>query len=70
MSESRLRWYEHVERRKGDGLLGEIMKMELPWTRPRGRPNKTWMRIIEEDTCERNLMEGDAYDCVPWRAFI
>ena len=41
--EYRLRWYGHMKRRQGDGILEEAMVMELTRTRPSGRPMRTWM---------------------------
>ena len=34
MRESRLIRYGHMKRRKGDGVLGELMEMEVPRSRP------------------------------------
>ena len=62
MRERRLRWYGHVKRRQGDGILGEVMQMEIPGTRPRGRPKKTWIKNIEEDMSQLNLREEDVHD--------
>ena len=69
MRESRLSWYGHMRTRQGDGVLGEVMEMEVPGTKPRGRPKETWMNNIEEDMCDWNPLD-DVYDCVTWRAFI
>ena len=55
-----------MKRRKGNGELREIMEMEVPGTRPRGRPKKTWTKNIEEDIYLLNLMEGDVYDRIRW----
>ena len=38
--EGRLRWFGHVKRREGEGLLGEVMELEVPSVRPRDRPKK------------------------------
>ena len=70
LRQSRLRWFGHVKRRRGEGVLGEVMEMEVPGTRPRGRPRKTWMKNIEEDLHELNLNQEDAYDRDRWRALI
>ena len=70
MRENRLRWYGHVKRRQGEGVLGEVMEMEIPGTRPRGRPKKTWMKNIEEDMSQLNLNEEDVYDRDRWRVLI
>ena len=69
MRESRLRWYRHMKRRKGDGVLGKAMEIEVPGTRPRGRPKKTWMKNIYEDMCEWNMI-ADVYGRVRGRALI
>ena len=57
ISETILRWYGHVKSLQGDGVLGEVMEIEVPKTRLRSIPKKIWMKIIEEDMCEWNLME-------------
>ena len=36
--ESRLRWFGHVHRRKQESNLRQVMDMEIPGRRPRGRP--------------------------------
>ena len=59
-----------MKRRRGEGVLGEVMEMEVPGTRPRGRPRKTWMKNSEEDLHEINLNQEDAYDRDRWRALI
>ena len=38
-----------MKRRQGDGVLGEVMAMKVPGTRPGGRPKKMWMKNIEND---------------------
>ena len=58
-----------MKRRQGEGVLGEVMQMEVPGTKPSGGPKETCMKNIEEDMCEWNSLE-DVYDCVTWRAFI
>ena len=58
--EGRLRWFGHVKRREGEGLLVEVMELQVPGVRPRGRPKKQWKNNIEEDLREMNLSEADA----------
>ena len=70
MRESRLRGYGHVKRRQGDGVLGEVMEMEIPETRPTGRLKKTLIKNIEKDMCELNLREEDVHDRERWRTLI
>ena len=69
MRESRLRWCGHVKRRQGEGVLGEVMEMEVLGTRPRGRPKKTWIKNIE-DVSEWVLIQEDVNDRDRWRALI
>ena len=66
LRESRLRWFGHVKRRRGAGVLGEVMEMEVTGTRPKGRPKKVWMKSIEEDLKELNLTQDHAYDRDRW----
>ena len=70
LRESRLTWFGHVKRRRGAGVLGEVMQMEVTGTRPRGRPKKVWMKNVEEDLRELNLTQEDAYDRDKWRNII
>ena len=58
-----------MKRRQGEGVLGEVMEMEVPATKPSGRPKETWMKNIEEDMGEWNPLE-DVYDHVRWRTLI
>ena len=68
--EGRLRWLKHVKRREEEGLLGEVMELEVSGVRPRGRPKKQWKNNIEEDLRDLNLRETDALDRDSWRAAI
>ena len=62
LRESRLRWFGRVKRRRGAGVLREVMEIEETGTRPRGRPKEVWMKNIEEDLRLLNLTQDDAYD--------
>ena len=68
--ENRLRWFGHVKRRRGEGLLGEVMELEAPGRRPPGRPKKTWIKNVEEDLTEWSLNKEDVFDREKWRALI
>ena len=59
-----------MKKRRGDGVLGEAMEVEVSGTRPRGRPRKTWMKNIEDDLRELNLVQDDAYNRDKWRGLI
>ena len=41
--EARLRWFGHVQRRDSGDIGGRMLEMELPGTRPRGRPERRFM---------------------------
>ena len=45
----RPRWFGHVKRREEGECLGDVLRMEVPGNRPRGRPKKTWMDNVKED---------------------
>ena len=42
-----LRWYGHVQR--ATSCINSIMRLELPGTRDRGRPRKTWSACVRND---------------------
>ena len=48
MCESRMLCYGDVKRQQGDGEQGEVMEMEVTSTKPRGSPQKNWMKNFEE----------------------
>ena len=66
----RLRWFGHVKRREVGDCLGDVLRMEVSGSRPRGRPKKSWMDNVKEDLRKLNLREDDAYDRDYWRAVI
>ena len=68
--EGRLRWFGHVKRREEEGLLGEVMELEIPEVRPRGRPKKQWKNNVVKGFREMNLTEADAMDRDGWRVTI
>jgi len=48
----------------------KCMEYEVEGTRPRGRPKKTWRKIVEKDYQARKLDREDATDCNKWRRQI
>ena len=49
----RLRWYGHVQR--ATSCINSITRLELPGTRDRGRPRKTWSACVRNDMTICNL---------------
>jgi hypothetical protein len=56
MVETRLRWFQHVERRPLDFVVRSVNWMEgSQITRDKGRPRKTISETIKKDLETRNL---------------
>jgi len=70
LQQNRLRWYGNVLRKKDNDWLMKCMEYEVEGARPRGRPKKTWIEIVEKDcqTCKFN--REDAMDHSRWRKQI
>ena len=66
----RLRWFGHVKRRGQEEPLGRILELEVDGRRPRGRPKKSWRKIVETDMRLVGVSELDALDRAKWRKQI
>ena len=58
--QNRLRWYEHVLR-KDDDWVEKCMEYEVEGPRPRGRPKKTWRKVVEKD-CQARKLNNNYYN--------
>jgi hypothetical protein len=67
---NRLRWFGHVERKENADWVRKCMEMEVPGTRPRGRPRKTWMEVVQGDMRIMGLIRADAQDRGRWKCGI
>ena len=67
LRESRLRWFGHVVRAPAGSVVQTAMQLEVPGTRPRGRPKMRWWDTINEDLRRTQLKEEDASDRSQWR---
>ena len=70
MREGRLRWYGHVMRRDQEYVGREMMEMELPGTRKRGRPKRRFLDGVKESMGEVGAKEMDVEDRTVWRMMI
>ena len=59
VQQNRLRWYEHVLRKDGDWVK-KCMEYEVVASRPRGRPKRTWSKVVQRDYQVRGLSRDDA----------
>ena len=68
MRESRLRWFEHVQRRHESAPMRRCERLALcVFRRGRGRPKKSMREVIRNDLTLLSLVEGMAQDRVLWR---
>ena len=66
----RLRWYGHVQR--ATSCINSITRLELPGTRERGRPRKTWSwsAFVRNDITICNLEGVNPLDRNSWRTSV
>ena len=62
-------WTCHV-RRKDDGRIGRMRRMELPGKTKQGRAKRRFMDVVREDMAEIDATEEDAEDRTKWRSKI
>jgi len=46
------------------------MEYEVEGPRPRGRPKRTWRKVVQEDSQARKLNKEDAIDRCKWKKMI
>ena len=69
MQESRLKWYGILGREE-EYVGKEMMVMEVPGKRRKGRPKPWWLDSIRNDLSEKELSEEEAQDRAKWRRLI
>lgn len=57
--EARLRWFKHVHRRHGEYIKHNMLNMELPGSRERGRPQRMFINEVMEDMQRVVVTEED-----------
>ena len=60
LQQNRLRWYGHVLRKDDNDWVKKCMEYEIVGSRPRGRPKKTWLEVVQRDCQVRGLSRDDA----------
>ena len=66
----RLRWFGHVERKRGDDWVTACRELAVDGVRGRGRGRKTWMQCVKGDMSLLGLTREDAQDRGVWKAGI
>ena len=67
---SRLRWFGHVERKAEEDWVKRCRELVVEGTRPRGRPKKSWMDVVNSDLRRLNITREDAQDRSAWRRLV
>jgi len=70
LQQNRLQWYGHVLRKEDNDWVKKCMVCEVESARPRGRPKKTWRKIVEKDCQSSKLNREDAMDRNRWMKHI
>lgn len=67
LQESRLRWFGHVQRRDPDTVSKRAFDLKVDGKRPRGKPKRRWMDVVQKDIKDNGLSLEDAQDRAKWR---
>ena len=70
MQTRRLRWFGHIERRDESDWLKRVQHLEVNGSRGRGRPQKTWSQVIEDDIRSKNIPRKLGLHRGRWRSRI
>jgi len=67
---SRLRWFEHVERKDDNNWFKRCITWEVEGIRQKGRPKKTWWDSFKNDMESLGLSQKDVQSRNIWRRGI
>lgn len=67
LQESRLRWYGHISRRPPDHVGNTVTHLNIPGTRPRGRPKSRWLDVVKKDMSSCEVTESDTSNRAKWK---
>ena len=70
MREGRLRWYGHAMRRDKEYVGRQMIEIELPEKRKRGRPKTRFLNLVKEDMREVGAKKTDVEHRTVWRQII
>ena len=62
-----VRWHGHVLRRDENNFLTRALDLRVKWTMKRGRPKKTWLKTVVEQSRKVGLNVSDANNRSRWR---
>ena len=63
---SSVRWYGHVLMRQDGHILRRALDFEVVGQRKKGRPNRTWKKLVEEESVKVGLRREDALCRSKW----
>jgi len=71
ITDATLHWFSHIRRRNMDAPVRRCERIERPnYRRSRGRPKKSWSKVIRHDLKTLGLVKDMAQDRRLWRARI
>jgi len=71
IKEARLRWFGHISRRNMDSPVKRCERIERPkYKRGRGRPKKSWSKVIRHDLKTLGLVDDMAQGRRLWMSRI
>ena len=62
-----IRWYGHVLRKEKNNFQRRALDLRVKCIKKRGRPRKTWLKSVIEQSRKVGLNECDANNCSRWR---
>jgi len=70
LQQNGLQWYVHVLQKEDTDWVKKCMEYEVLGSRPRGRPKRTWKKVVQKDCQARNLNKEDAMDRGRWKKLV
>ena len=67
LQQNRLHWYGHMLQKEDDDWVKKCMEYEVEGPRPRGRPKRTWRKVVRDDCQARKMNKENAIDRCKWR---